>query len=205
MIDVKVTAIGTKEIAQKLGMADAGIRQAIRGELAAVGDEIVARAQANAPKRTGVMASRIAWYFGEWRRSRVGERTSAKGKTYGINRYRAVDAADSSGRIQFTVRPFGSVAHLMERGVNATVRRRPRRDKSMDVREVRVSFDEEGNRKISRRLVARGVRWSKPYHLRIAPRPFFTPAVEAAGGASGVNARLQARLNRFANALSRAP
>jgi hypothetical protein len=44
---------------------------------------------------------------------------------------------------------------------------------------------------------------NQPYQrtLRIAPRPFFGPAVDAAGGAAGVNARLQTALDNFARVM----
>ena len=70
MIDFKVSVLGEKEIARQLEEAGSEIRAAVREELAAVGDEIVSRAQAMAPKRTGVMASKVLWYFGLERTAR---------------------------------------------------------------------------------------------------------------------------------------
>lgn len=198
MIDLKVTTIGGKEIAAKLAQASSGVREALREELAAVGDEIVARAQADAPKRTGIMASKIAWYFGrEVMRSR-GKKRREQGSGAWRGKYRTVRDADK-GPIQFTARPFGRVAHLVERGVNATFNQRPGprgKDKQRRGQNAIGPFGGEA---------MQGPDYRYARTLRIAPRPFFVPAVDSVGGAAGVNARLQAKLDWLAGSLTRAP
>jgi hypothetical protein len=168
MIDIKVTTIGGPEIAAKLADASTGIRDEIRDEIAAFMDDLVAGAQAAAPVRTGGLRSRIIWYFG--REMKRGPR--------GAKRMVPVDVNWKGGRIEATARPRGRVAHLMERGVNATFSQR----------------------------VGRGAEPEKRYgrSLHIAPRPFFTPAIEALGSSEGLNDRLQARLDRLAAGLQRA-
>jgi hypothetical protein len=94
-------------------------------------------------------------------------------------------------RLILTVFPGEPTAHLIERGVDATVIRR--RKRSEDV------FAVTSGRRQRRKLVAMGVSFgNKPYRLVIPPRPYFTPAVESVGGASGVNARLQGAIERAA-------
>ena len=186
MIDVKVTTIGVKEIAAKLGQAESGVRSVLRAELAEIGDEIVARAQAAAPRATGVMASRIAWYFGrEFMRGRKGQRRQT------------VVENPKDPRIFFTVRPRGRVAHLVERGVSATFTQRPGRRGRHRLPQAPAVGPSLGE--------FSGPSYRYTRSLRIAPHPFFMPAVESVGGAAGVNARLQGALDRLANGLSRAP
>lgn len=183
MIDLRFKTLGGPEVAKKLALADSGIRQVLREELAEVGDEIVSIAQSNAPKRTGVLASRIIWFFGKrGKRGRGLQR-----------RTRITDVNYKDGRINFSVMPTGSVAHLMERGVNASFYQRPGRG-GANQRTVIGPF--MGAR-------AEGPEYRYPRTLRIAPRPFFIPAVDAVGGADGVNARLQGALNRLASEVSR--
>jgi hypothetical protein len=165
MIDVKVTTLGDREMAARFMRADSGIRTALREELAIIGDEIVSRAQAAAPKRTGKMASKIVWYFGrEFMRGRKG------------NRHAKVVEYAKDPRIFFAARPRGRVAHLVERGVNATFQQSP------------------GPRGGKFPKVERAYTRS----LAIPPRPFFMPAVASVGGAGGVGLRLQAALNDLA-------
>lgn len=195
MIDVRLKTIGGPEIGAKLAQADSGIRDALRDELAQIGTEIVDRARSAAPKRTGEMASRITWYFGERKRVRVGERTSAKGRLSGIYKTRAVEAIEPSGRITFTARPTGRVAHLMERGVNGTVEAHFRNVTRKNV----TIWTRKGQRTLK---TLKGKAYIPAHPLHIAPRPFFGPAVDSVGGASGVNERLQRRLDWLAGNLS---
>jgi hypothetical protein len=164
MIDVKVTVLGQPELGRRLDLADRRIRTVLREELAEIGEEIVARARANAPKRTGIMASRIAWYLGrEFQRGR------------GARRRMTVVDYDKDPRIFFTVRPRGRIAHLVERGVNATFQQFP--------------GSRGGRMPVLERAYTRT--------LTIAPRPFFMPAVQAVTGGN-VFPRLQARLDELA-------
>ena len=179
MIDLKVSVLGEKEIARQLEEAGSEIRAAVREELAAVGDEIVSRAQAMAPKRTGVMASKVLWYFGL-------ERTARQMRKLGGGRYTDPDR----GPIIFTVRPTGSVAHLMERGVNATRQAHQRK-----ARVVGTVWGRKGKRTVDRI----GTVFVKAHPFKIGKRPFFMPAVESVGGASGVNARLQEAIDGVAS------
>lgn len=184
MIDLKVTVLGGPEIAAKLAQAGSGIRDELRDELAQVGDEIVARAQAAAPVRTGGLRARIVWYFG--REMKRGPR--------GAKRLTPVDVQWKDGRIEMTVRPKGRVAHLVERGVSATFAQRPGRGGNRIARNV-------GNVEGPGR---EGPVYRYQRTLKIPARPFFMPAVDSVGGASGVNARLQARLDRLATSISEA-
>jgi hypothetical protein len=161
MIETRITMLGNREIARMLERAGTSMHQELRGELAEIGDEIVRRAQANAPRRTGLMASRVAWFFGrEYERGR------------GVQRRMVTLESANDSRIFFTVRPRGRVAHLVERGVDATVIQHARTTK----REYERT-------------------------MRIPARPWFMPSVEAMGGVAGVLRRLQARLDRLAAAL----
>jgi hypothetical protein len=170
MIEVKTTVIGDKEIAQKFAEADPYVRDAIREGLEEIGTYIVEDARARAPRASGILARKIQYAFG---------RERGKQRTF----------REDPDALRLTVWPGGRVAHLMERGVNATVTRGRRR------RELNV-YDVRGRgRRARRTLVAEGVDWGrkpiKPYHLRIAPRPFFEPAVQGIGGGEGALASLQ--------------
>lgn len=186
MIDLKVTTIGGPEIAGKLAKADSGIRDEIRDELAEVGQEIVDRAQSNAPKRTGIMASKVIWFFG----------TRAPRKKKGVSIGTQIrDVKWKDGRVRMEAMPTGRVAHLMERGVNASFHQRPgRRGADKQRRGQRAIGPYAGE-------AMHGPDWRYPRTLKITPQPFFMPAVESVGGAAGVNARLQGRLDRLAGAL----
>jgi hypothetical protein len=217
VIDLKVTAIGTKEIAQKLGLADAGIQTALRLELSYIGDEIVRRAQAAAPRRSGELQSRIRWYFGREVKRKIRDRQMKGFGGHGASAWAGyrrviVDEEPSkhaskafrnkyAGAIFWTVRPFGRVAHLMERGVNATFYQRSptkfRRDADLPLAEGQFGPKE--------RATFAGPFRRYQRSLRIAPRPFFMPAVDSVGGSAGVNARLQGALDRMAGDLTRAP
>lgn len=179
MIDLKVQTLGGPEIARTLAEKDSLIRRELRDELSIIGQQIVDTAQSLAPKRTGGLANRIIWYFGaETKRGPKGKKKLAP-----------YDIKWKDGRIRMTVRPTGRVAHLMERGVNAT-------------------FQQRAGRGFKRGQVVDAVQAAKwkhaqsivyQRHLSIAPRPFFEPAVASVGGPSGVNARLQARLDLVAS------
>lgn len=115
MIGIKVTVIGQEGMAQKLADAESGLRPAIRAELWKVGEEIIAGAQAAAPKRTGIMASKIVQFFGRMRKRGRGLQ----------RRTMPIDAKNPrGGKIEWEVRPGGRVAHLVERGVNGAGRTR---------------------------------------------------------------------------------
>ena len=183
MISVDCKVLGGEEVAKRLTKVDTGLRNEIRAELAGVLSEVVATAQANAPKRTGGMASRIVWYFGRRGQYRV------KGQK-GRKAMQIRDTQWKDGRIEAAAQPTGRVAHLVERGVNATFYQRPGK---------RGGF-RRGHREI-------GPYGGEAMHgpenryrrtLKIAPRPFFTPAVDSVGGVAGVNARLQEAVNRVA-------
>jgi hypothetical protein len=180
MIDLKVQTIGGEEIARELEAGPGAIRSAIRGELAKVGDEIVSRAQALAPKKSGIMASKVLWYFGS-------EATSKQRRKMGLNRFGSLDA--DRGPVRFTARPTGSVAHLMERGVNTTRKLHPRRVE----RTARI-----WTRKGRKLKTFKATALVKAHPFNIAPHPFFMPAVASVGGAAGVNARLQDALTKAA-------
>lgn len=183
MIDIRVQTLGGPEIAKQLADKESGLRNGLRDELAAIGNEIVTTAQANAPKATGIMASKILWFFG----------TRAPRTRRGVSigtQIRDVNWKD--GRIRFETRPTGRVAHLVERGVSASFYQRPgRRQKEANKTAYnstsRVTY------------LAQGPSYRYARTLNIAPRPFFTPAVESVGGAAGVNARLQSRIDRVAS------
>lgn len=206
MIDLKVTALGVPEIAAKLGMAESGIRDVLRAELAQVGSEIVAGAQARAPKRTGVLASRIIWFFGrEVMRRRPknsildGGPTKYRTIVEGASKYaKKSTRAKWENTIFFTARPTGSVAHLMERGVNATFYQRPGRRTKDASRRDRRGYAAVGPF-AGEAMQGPDFRYQRT--LKIDKRPFFMPAVEAAGGSAGVNARLQGALDNFARNL----
>lgn len=188
MIDLKVSAIGGPEIAAKLAQADSGLRDYIRAELAEVGEEIVSRAQSLAPKRTGIMASRVIWYFGT-RAPRT-----RKGQSIGTQ---VRDTKWKDGRIRFEVMPTGKVAHLMERGVHATFNQRPGRRGKDKVRTGKHAIGPYAGEAMH------GPEYRYSRTLDISPRPFFWPAVESVGGAAGVNTRLQGAIDRLAGNLSR--
>lgn len=180
MIDVRVQALGGPEIAATIRDRHGAVRTGLVDELTQIGAEIRTRAQAAAPKRTGIMASRIIDYFGT-RAPRT-----RKGNSIGTQ---IRDVKWKDGRILFTVQPTGRVAHLMERGVNASFRQSPgRRSRNR----AKWSAGEQGPQPSKgMNLYART--------LRIAPRPFFQPAVDSVGGAGGVNSRLQAVVDRVAS------
>ena len=185
MIDVKVTTLGGAEIAKTLALANSSARAALRDELALIGDEIVAAARSRAPKRTVPgLAGRIRWYFG----------SEVKRGPKGAKRMVTQDTKWKDGRIRMTVRPFGRVAHLMERGVNATFQQRAGRGSKAG--QVVASV------KSPKWKEAKSLTYQRT--LVISPRPFFMPAVQSVGGPSGVNARLQARIDKLSAELQRA-
>jgi hypothetical protein len=188
MIDLKVTTIGGPEIGRKLAQADSGIRDVIRNELEVVGEEIVQNAQRAAPRKSGIMASKIIWFFGKRGKRTVRTPTGKQRIT------KVTERKYKDGRIFFSVMPTGRVAHLMERGVNATFDQRPGR-RQKEANKVR------GNSTAKVTHLAEGPVYRYQRTLRIAPRPFFGPAVDAAGGAAGVNARLQTALDNFARVM----
>ena len=194
MIQTSVRVIGGEEIARQFERGPGAMRAALKGELAEIGDEIVARARGLAPKKSGIMAERILWYFGR-------EATARQRRKLGIGRFGGLDS--DFGPVQFTVRPTGSVAHLMERGVNATRKAHVRRNEAQS----RAGVIERRRFKRSTRIAfgktAQGVAFVKAHPFVIAKRPFFVPAVDSVGGASGVNARLQAALTKRAPELMR--
>lgn len=94
-----------------------------------------------------------------------------------------------------TVRPTGTVAHLVERGVSATFQQRVgARSKTRITKTVTLS---------SGKAISYSASPSYQRTLTIAPLPFFTPAVAAVGGAAGVNARLQGRIDAICAELNR--
>ena len=186
MIDLKVTTIGGPEIGRKLAQADSGIRSTLADGLSEIGEEIVTAAYSDAPKRSGEMASRIIWYFG----------TRSPSKRRG--RYSGIQIRDvkwKDGRIRFEVMPTGRVAHLVERGVHASFNQRPGKRGADKQRRGRAAIGPYAGE----RMQGPDYRYART--LNIAARPFFMPAVESVGGAEGVNARLQARLDSLAGKL----
>lgn len=184
MIDLKVTAIGGPEIAAKLtDRAPTGIRAGLTDELTQIGTEIVSTAQSLAPKRSGIMASRIIWYFGT-RAPRT-----RKGVSIGTQ---VKDTKWKDGRIRFEAMPTGRVAHLMERGVNASFHQRPGKRGADKVRTGKQMIGPYAGEAMH------GPEYRYARTLHIAARPFFMPAVESVGGAAGVNARLQGALDKVA-------
>lgn len=195
MIDVQVQTLGGQGIVETLQNASSGLRDVLRAELATAGDEMVARAQSLAPKRSGILQSRIVWFFG---REMMRSRGRGRGKyravvdTFSASKHaRKSFRSQMEGAIFFTFRPLGRVAHLVERGVNASFHQRPgRRGRDTQRRGQRVIGPYAGGD-------MQGPEYRYARTLRIAPRPFFQPAVESVGGAGGVNARLQGALDRF--------
>lgn len=186
MIDLKVTTLGGPEIAAKLAKADTGLRDCLRDELGEILDGIVTDAQARAPKATGIMASKIIWYFG----TRAPRKR--KGQSIGTQ---VRDVKWKDGRIRAEAAPTGRVAHLMERGVRASFYQRPGRRGRDKVRTGRHEIGPFAGE------ATQGPTYRYARTLNIAPHPFFMPAVEAAGGASGVNTRLQGAINRLTSDL----
>lgn len=170
-----IKAIGGESIARQLEAGPGAIRAAVRAVLADVGDEILARAQALAPKRTGVMASRIVWYFGS-------DTTSRERRHTGIGKYRDTDR----GPVIFTARPTGTVAHLIERGVNATRKQHARR-----ITRTATIWTRKGQKG----KTFKASTLVKAHPFKIAAHPFFMPAVESVGGPSGVTQRLQSAMS----------
>ncbi len=170
MIDVKVAMLGGPEVQRTFATAQSALRARLQEELDEIGKDIVLAARAGVPRRTGRTMRRIVYRHG--REMRTGFQSAG------------------DDRLILTVLPGEPTAHLIERGVDATVVRR--RKRSGDVYEVR-------GRRQKRKLVAMGISFaSRPYRLVIPPRPYFMPAVESIGGASGANQRLQAALDRAA-------
>jgi hypothetical protein len=187
-----VTVLGNKEMAERLRQADGGIREVLRHELAMIGEEIVERAQAAAPKATGIMASRISWFFGrERRRGSKGRRYTKIVDEFAPSKHTRKSYRDAlRGAIFFTVRPRGTVAHLVERGVNATFYQRPG---------FRSKWTGAGYREIGPFAgeATQGPEYRYKRTLIIPRRPFFMPAVQAVTGGN-VFPRLQARLDELA-------
>jgi hypothetical protein len=190
VIDLKVKVLGGPEIAATLTSADTEIRDAIRAEMSRIGEEIRDRARALAPRRatptrrrTISLADRIISYFGQ----------EMKRGPKGAKRLTPVDTKWKDGRLRLTVRPTGRVAHLMERGVNATFQQRTGRGSGAGQVTAGITSPKWKE--------ARSLTYQRS--MIIDKRPFFMPAVAAAGGASGVNARLQARIDFLAQKLSR--
>ena len=177
MIDFKAQIIGAEDVARTFAAGPGAIRQVLRAELARIGDEVVARAAANAPKRTGVLAERIKWYFGTEASARDMRKRGLASKY--------VDSSESYGDILFTVRPTGSVAHLIERGVHGPRKQHPRR-----VSRTAAIWTRKGEK--TKTFKATTLVKAHPFH--IPARPFFTPAVDSIGGSAGINARLQKAL-----------
>lgn len=167
MIAVKVTELGGPELQAMFIRAQSLLRARLQEELDEIGKDIVLTARAGVPRRTGRTMRRIVYRHG--RETRRGFQHAGE------------------DRLILTVLPGEPTAHLIERGVNATVVRHRRR--SRDVYEVR-------GRRQRRKLVAMGVGFGgKPYQLVIPPRPYFMPAVESVGD---VGVRLQAVVERAA-------
>lgn len=187
MIDLKVTTLGGPEIASRLAQADSGIRDAIRDELALVGEEIVSTAQSLAPKRTGIMASKIIWFHG----------TRAPRRRRGVSIGTQIrDVRWKSGKLNWSAMPTGRVAHLVERGVNASFYQRPGRRGRDTTRTGRREIGPYAGE------AQQGPNFRYARKLAIAPQPFFTPAVESVGGAAGVNTRLQTAIDRVAQEIT---
>lgn len=166
MIELKTTVIGDKQIAKAFEDARASLRPEIDTELAAIGEDVVKEAAARVSKRTGRTAGRIIY--------RLGRETKL-----GFQRDESV--------ARLTVLPGEPTAHLIERGVDATISRR--RNRSRDV----VAIVGRRSRRFKR--IAVGISFLKPYRLSIPPRPYFIPAVQSIGD---VGARLQAAIARVA-------
>lgn len=181
MIDLKVKVLGGKEIADKLAQADSGIRDELRAELADIGQEIEDAARRGAPSRSGGLRNRIRWYFG----------SEVKRGPKGAKRMVTQDTKWKDGRIVMTVRPWGRVAHLMERGVNATFQQRTGKGGRQGEVAASITSPKWQN--------TRSLTYQRT--MVITPRPFFMPAVESVGGPAGVNARLQARIDNLGSAL----
>lgn len=173
MIDVKVTTLGGPELVQTFQRADGLTRSEVQQELDEIGKDVVLGARGAVPRRTGRTMRRIVYRHGRETR-------------------RGFQAAGDD-RLVLTVLPGEPTAHLIERGVDAVVTKKSRRSRGGDVRQV--GFNPATGR-TSRRIVARGVAFVKPYRLRIPARPYFTPAVEAVS--AGVPERLQAAVERGA-------
>jgi hypothetical protein len=186
MIDFKVTTIGGEEITRQFERGPGAVRAVIRDELAQIGDEIVSRARSLAPKKTGIMASKILWYFGR-------EATASQRRKQGLNRFGSLDA--DMGPIYFTARPTGSVAHLIERGPKTGQRKAHQRRLPTTATTVwtrrgqRRLFSREG-----RATFRRPTTFVKGHEFRWTARPFFMPAVASVGGDAGVATRLQEAL-----------
>ena len=167
MISVKVTELGGPELQATFARAQSLLRAKLQEELDEIGKDAVLAARSRVPRRTGRTMRRIAYRHG--RETRRGFQSAG------------------DDRLILTVLPGEPTAHLIERGVNATVTRRRRR--SRDV----FAVQGRGKRE-KRKLVAMGVALgAKPYKLVIPPRPYFIPAVESVGD---VGARLQAVIDR---------
>lgn len=171
MIDFKITEVGRAEAVQRFKDAEGALRVALRDEMAAIGEEIVSRAQSLAPRASGLMARQITWGFGQLRaRGRGDQRKTRIVETRG----------EAGNKIVMTAMPRGRVAHLVERGVSASFYQSPGnrgRGKLFQPKDALKAVE--------------GPRFLYARTLVIAPRPFFMPAVESVGGAVGVGARLQ--------------
>lgn len=174
-IDIKVTELGGPEVAATFARAQSGLRAQLQQELDEIGQDIVIAARSGVARRTGATMRRIIHRHG---------RQVRRGWQH---------AGDD--RLILTVLPGEPLGHLIERGVDATISRR--RNRAADVR----GRTKTGRK--SRKLIAVGVKFVKPYRLTIAPRPYFEPAIDSVGGPSGVNARLQATIGRVAAAAER--
>jgi hypothetical protein len=197
VIDLKVQTIGGKEIADKLSETGGALRVAVRAEMAAIGEEVRSGAVSRAPERTGVLKSRIISYFGrEVTRQTKGRQYQAVVETASKHARKSTKERWAQSII-LTVRPTGRVAHLMERGVSATFQQRAgggSRKGSKPGQHVAAITEPKWQH-------AKSLTYQRT--LTIRPRPFFMPSVEAAGGAAGVNARLQAVIDQVATELQR--
>ncbi len=176
MIDLRVTTLGEKECAATFARAEPALRAELAAELDAIGREGVAAARQNVPKKSHRTEQHILYYTG-----RLASRS--------FREYN--DRNDSTMRL--LILPGEPTAHLIERGVNATISRR--RDKSRDVYGVRIRKQLKTRTHIKFDRTAQGIRFVKPYQLRIPARPYFTPAMESLGD---TGARLQAAVARAA-------
>ncbi len=186
-LDVKLTVLGEAEIGRVFSAARSNLRPALLVELDKIGRDMVQAAKDRVP-------------YGPTRKH--GSHTRDKiDYGHGLDRKGGgFLPPEAGGPLRLTVLGGEPLAHIIERGVNATVtvRRNRKRDVyASDVRYARrkgVGRVAERNLKNRRTMVGMGVTFVKAYRLTLPARPYFIPAVQSID----VGVRLQDAVRRAA-------
>jgi hypothetical protein len=174
-IAIRAKVLGDAQLSKVFLQAGSELRARLVDELEAIGKEVVSLARAAVPKGTKPLGKR---------KSRTVQRIVYRMGIQDKGKFQKTE----SGPLMLTVFPGEPLGHLIERGVDAVIS--TRRRKQGDVRAGR----DWTTRRQSRKLLAMGISFVKPYRLHQIARPYFTPATQRVNAGD----RLQAVVSRSA-------